>query len=574
MATPYARARAAWRRAGQRINRETAALANEFAGNEPDPEMAQPIQRARQALRRADSNTSARSYRSLGGVGGDEESDVEAQTRERRDRSDCLESHRQSFEGHMGLLFSPGSLERDHDYAPRAMHTQTPLLAHGRRAEPQNGATASSSEMSRSRWRSAVRSIVAINSLRPPTKLGRPESVVSEEEEPEEPQHVPGILSPKTDAVALLRLVTGSWMSLFLIAVPLGLSAQFFNWGPIAIFVLNFIALVPLALVLGEVTEDLALRFGDIIGGLLNATFGNVVELILSVAALSKGLYTVVAMSLIGSILSNLLLVLGFCFLCGGSKYKQQSFNLMVNKACCSLLFIASVAIVIPTSALSFYGPQRITNDTLYNLSHAIAILLIILYLCYLLFQLKTHSSFFSDSEGEGTPALSLIAALGALAGITVIVAVCSEFLTGALEAVADKSGLGQAFLGLIVLPIAGNACEHITAVFVAVKDKMDLAIGVALGSSIQIAIFVLPVMVLVGWAIGRPFLLDFEPFAALVLTLSVIHTYFVSADGNSNWLMGVQLISTYILIALLYLFMRDEEKPSASQLFASTRLL
>ncbi|BDA44139.1 Ca(2+)/H(+) antiporter [Coccomyxa sp. Obi] len=571
MATPYARARAAWRRAGQRINMETAALADEFAGN--DPEMAQPIQRARQALRRADSNISARSYRSVGIVGGDEDSDVEAQTRERRDRSDRLESHGRSFEGHMGLLFSPGSLERDHDFAPRALNAQTPLLADGR-AEPQNGATASSAERSRSRWRSAVRSIVAINSLRPPAKLGRPESVLSEEEEPEEPQHVPGILSPKTDAVALSRLVTGSWMSLFLIAVPLGLCAQFFNWGPIAIFVLNFIALVPLALVLGEVTEDLALRFGDIIGGLLNATFGNVVELILSVAALSKGLYTVVAMSLVGSILSNLLLVLGFCFLCGGSKYKQQSFNLMVNKACCSLLFIASVAIVIPTSALSFYGPERITNDTLRNLSHAIAILLILLYLCYLLFQLKTHSSFFSDSEGEGTPALSLVAALGALAGIAVIVAVCSEFLTGALEAVADKSGLGQAFLGLIVLPIAGNACEHITAVFVAVKDKMDLAIGVALGSSIQIAIFVLPVMVLVGWAIGRPFLLDIEPFAALVLTLSVIHTYFVSSDGNSNWLMGVQLISTYILIALLYLFMRDEEKPSASQLLASTSLL
>ncbi|KAK9915517.1 hypothetical protein WJX75_000169 [Coccomyxa subellipsoidea] len=572
MATPYARARAHWRSARQRINLETSSLPDRFAGEESDTEMAQPIQRARQALRQGDSINTARSYRSEGGTGSQDDSDVEAQVIGGRGRPRRMSSRKQSLEGHIGLLFSPGSVERDHEFAPRSL--QAHLLPGNNSPEHQNSAAVSGSEKNRSRWRSAVRSIVAVNSMRP-AKPPRLQSTAADEEVPEEePEHGPGIISPKTDAAALLRLVTSSWMSLFLVAVPLGFCAQFLGWGSIAIFVLNFIALVPLALVLGEVTEDLALRFGDIIGGLLNATFGNVVELILSVAALSKGLYTVVAMSLIGSILSNLLLVLGFCFLCGGSKYKQQSFNMMVNKACCSLLFIASVAIVIPTSALSFFGPQRVTDDTLRNLSHAIAILLILLYLCYLLFQLKTHSSFFSESEGEGEPALSLVAALAALTGITVVVAVCSEFLTGALEDVADKSGLGQAFLGLIVLPIAGNACEHITAVFVAVKDKMDLAIGVALGSSIQIAIFVLPVMVLVGWAIGRPFLLDIEPFAALVLTLSVIHTYFVSSDGNSNWLMGVQLVATYLLIALLYLFMHDEEKPSAGMLLPPGKAL
>ena len=135
--------------------------------------------------------------------------------------------------------------------------------------------------------------------------------------------------------------------------------------------------------------------------------------------------------------------------------------------------------------------------------------------------------------------------------------AVC-RFLTGAIEAVSAKSGLNQTFLGLIVLPIAGNACEHITAVFVAMKDKMDLAIGVALGSSIQIAIFVIPFMVIVAWCMGLPFYLDFEPFATMVLTLAVIHTFFVSSDGNSNWLLGVLLVATYILIGLLYLFLES----------------
>lgn len=132
------------------------------------------------------------------------------------------------------------------------------------------------------------------------------------------------------------------------------------------------------------------------------------------------------------------------------------------------------------------------------------------------------------------------------------------RFLTGAIEAVSAKSGLNQTFLGLIILPIAGNACEHITAVFVAMKDKMDLAIGVALGSSIQIAIFVIPFMVITAWCMGLPFYLNFEPFATMVLTLAVIHAFFVSSDGNSNWLLGVLLVATYILIALLYLFLES----------------
>ncbi|KAK9852807.1 hypothetical protein WJX84_009290 [Apatococcus fuscideae] len=371
------------------------------------------------------------------------------------------------------------------------------------------------------------------------------------------PSKGPGIISPMTDFRAYYQLVIGSWMNVLLLAVPLGWVAYFLHWGSMAVFLLNFAALIPLALILGEVTEDLALRFGQTIGGLLNATFGNVVEAILSIAALMKGLYTVVATSLIGSILSNLLLVLGFCFLCGGSKYKQQQFNLLANKACCSMLFMACIALSIPVSSQFMYGKEMADDTTVAHLSHGTAILLIIVYACYLLFQLKTHEDLFASDEGGEAPCLSLSGAIGGLAVITVIVAVCSEFLTGALEDVSKQSGLNQAFLGLIVLPIAGNACEHITAVFVSIKNKMDLAIGVALGSSIQIAVFVIPVTVIVGWVFNKPFFLDsFAPFPTLMLTFAVIHAYFVSSDGNSNWLMGVELVGTYTLIAMLYLFL------------------
>lgn len=373
----------------------------------------------------------------------------------------------------------------------------------------------------------------------------------------------PGIFAPKTDAKAIWAMLTASYMNLMLFCIPLGIVSGYLGWNPTLVFVSNFFTLIPLALILGEVTEDLAVRFGETIGGLLNATFGNVVELILSIAALQKGLYTVVATSLIGSILSNLLLVLGMCFLFGGMKHKQQRFNALANKVSSSLLFLACIAIIIPTAAKMFYGGEIITEKTLFNLSHAIAILLIGLYCCYLFFQLRTHVDYFTGEANEDEPALSLAGALGLLGVITVIVAIASEYLTGAIEAVSKSSGLNQAFLGLIVLPIAGNACEHITAVFVAVKNKMDLAIGVALGSSIQIAIFVIPVAVLAGWVMGKPFTLDFDSFAVLMLTVSVILAYFVSSDGSSNWLLGLQLVGTYCLIA--FVFLLEKEAPEAA---------
>eukprot|EP00775_Hariotina_reticulata_P012174 gene12173-12311_t len=315
----------------------------------------------------------------------------------------------------------------------------------------------------------------------------------------------------------------------------------------------NWLALVPLALLLGNVTEDLATRFGDTIGGLLNATFGNVVEIILSVAALRQGLYTVVSTSLLGSILSNLLLVLGCCFLFGGIYHQTQTFNAVANQATSSMLMLSCLSIVIPTAAM--HSGHHISEEALINLSRGTAVIMLLVYCCYLAFQLRTHHNLFKgDSDSEETPVMTLPAAILMLTAITVLVAICSEYLCSSIEEFSQKSGLSQAFLGMVVLPIAGNACEHITAVVVAVKNKMDLSLGVAVGSSIQIAVFAIPFVVLVGWAIGRPFSLDFDPFAVLVLMLSVIHANFVTSDARSHWLSGVVLVAAYVVIAVVYL--------------------
>mmetsp|Transcript_7985 Transcript_7985/g.15527 ORF Transcript_7985/g.15527 Transcript_7985/m.15527 type:complete len:444 (-) Transcript_7985:716-2047(-) len=381
-------------------------------------------------------------------------------------------------------------------------------------------------------------------------------------------------LPPLTHKSALARdfegikeMLMSSYINVFLFAIPVSFVSSYQGWNPVYTFSLSFLSLIPLALILGDITEDLALRFGDVVGGLINATFGNVVEIILSIAALQKNLYTVVSMSLIGSILSNLLLVLGCSFFFGGLKNKTQTFNAVGNRACSSLLFLACIGIIIPTAAEQLIPmPDSVASDLLgLRISRGAAILLLISYGCYLLFQLRTHRDYFSPAPtpGQGEeehedveiPMLSLPTASLFLGIITIIVAICSEFLTGSIEQVSSKTGLGEAFLGMIVLPIAGNACEHITAVMVAMKNKMDLAIGVAVGSSIQIALFAIPLVVVVGWATGHPFSLSFDSFSVLVVTVSVLHCNVITGDSVSHWMLGTQLIVVYGLVALAYLF-------------------
>ncbi|KAL4448639.1 hypothetical protein ABPG75_005858 [Micractinium tetrahymenae] len=236
-----------------------------------------------------------------------------------------------------------------------------------------------------------------------------------------------GMCAPLEDAKAVGHMLTSSWLNLLLVFLPIGLWAGLSGGNPSLVFTANFLALIPLVLFLGEVTEDLAARFGDTVGGLLNATFGNVVELVLSMSALRRGLYEVVAASLLGSILSNQLLVLGTCFFVGGIKYKEQRFSTFANKVSSSLLFLACIGILIHSTARMVYGKHVSTGHVLLNRSHVIALLLVGIYLCYLFFQLNTHVDLFQgEGEEEEVPALSLSGAMFCLTAITLIVTACS----------------------------------------------------------------------------------------------------------------------------------------------------
>ena len=343
--------------------------------------------------------------------------------------------------------------------------------------------------------------------------------------------------------------------------------------------------LPPFPLSFSRTTKKNSPNQGDTIGGLINATFGNVVEMILTVSALRRGLYQVVSLSLVGSILSNMLMVLGFCYLVGGLIYAEQRFSTLANKAFCSLLFMACIALLIPTTVSIFYDAKVMPPESVLKLSRATAVVMLLLYFAYLYFTLGTHSAMVEEDarvsalatrascaaseeqheeeeeeeeEENEVPQVSLLGAMLSLTLLTVLISLASEALTGSIETVAKRTGISTAFLSVIVLPIAGNAAEHLTAVVVAAKGKMDLAQSIALGSSLQISMLALPFAVLAAWAMGRPYSLALDPFSALVLFLSVTHAHATSSDGASNWLLGVQLIGTYILIALPFLYMRD----------------
>ncbi|KAF9331019.1 hypothetical protein BG006_006086 [Podila minutissima] len=352
-------------------------------------------------------------------------------------------------------------------------------------------------------------------------------------------------------------------INVLLVFIPLGIIADLLHWSEVTIFILNFIAIIPLAKLLGYATEEIALRLGENLGALLNASFGNAVELIMAIIALQKGEIEVVKASVLGSVLSNLLLVLGFCFVCGGIKFKAQTFNQTAAQTSASLLALSCLSLLIPAafSATS----SLVTEADLDHLSYGTAIVLLAVYILYLFFQLKTHTHLYSSNstEEEEEPQLPLWFGILLLLGITAIVAVCAEFLVGSIGGLAESWGLSRTFIGLILLPIVGNAAEHVTAVTVAMKNKMDLAIGVAIGSSMQIALFVTPLLVILGWIFvatgvlqaGHHMNLLFNTFETCVMFVSVLIVNYLIQDGESNWLEGVMLLSTYIIVAIAVYF-------------------
>ncbi|GJD00705.1 calcium/proton exchanger [Colletotrichum higginsianum] len=364
--------------------------------------------------------------------------------------------------------------------------------------------------------------------------------------------------TPFTVANQLQRTLLSSYINILILAAPVGIAISYVgSINKIAVFVVNFIAIIPLAAMLGFATEEIALRTGETLGGLLNATFGNAVELIVAILALAEGKVLIVQTSLIGSILSNLLLVMGFCFFFGGLNRSEQYFNTTVAQTAASLLALAVASVIVPTVFDKNDGTDNPVHVA--ALSRGTAVILLIIYASYLFFQLKTHNSVFNEEsqkrpdeeDDEEEPQLHFFVAVGTLTLATVLIAFCAEAMVSSIDYVTKEGGISEEFVGLILLPIVGNAAEHATAVTVAIKDKMDLAIGVAVGSSMQVALFLIPLLVIIGWGMGNDAMtLSFDLFQVAVLFVAVLLVNYLISDGKSHWLEGLQLICLYAIIA------------------------
>ncbi len=348
-----------------------------------------------------------------------------------------------------------------------------------------------------------------------------------------------------------------------LLFIPVSIAAHFLEWGATVVFITAALGIVPLANYMGSATEEIAVVTGPNIGGLLNATFGNATELILAFIALKAGLVEVVKATITGSIVSNLLLVMGFSMLLGGLRFKEQKFQPTAARLNASSMNLAVIAILLPTAVE--YTSSGIGEATLQQLSVAVAVVLILVYGLTLLFSMKTHSYLYDvgvaelddgeNSESESQHEVNLWFWVFILLVVTLAVAVESELLVDSLEEATSALGLTALFTGVIVLPIIGNAAEHATAVSVAMKDKMDLSVSVAVGSSMQIALFVAPVLVIAGWAIGQPMDLNFNPFELVAVAVAVLIANSISSDGESNWLEGSLLLATYTVLGLAFYF-------------------
>lgn len=348
-------------------------------------------------------------------------------------------------------------------------------------------------------------------------------------------------------------------MNYLLIFVPLPIVAHFLNWPHVVIFFGACLGIIPLAGLMGKATEHLADRLGSGPGALLNATFGNACELIIGFAALNAGLQEVVKASIIGSILGNVLLVLGGSILAGGLKYEKQTFNRTAATTSATLLALAAISLVVPAVFHFTLPPDRHINE--HRLAVVISVILLVTYGLSLLFSLKTHRHLYThEADPEANAAIGIAGwsvrrSTIILLVSTLLVVVQSEFLVRAVETTASALGITQLFIGVVLVAIVGNAAEHSTAIFMAMKNKMDLAINIALGSGSQIALFVAPVLVFVSFLIGKPMNLFFSPVEVLSVVVSVIILSFVTVDGECNWLEGAQLLAVYGILAAAFFF-------------------
>lgn len=351
------------------------------------------------------------------------------------------------------------------------------------------------------------------------------------------------------------------------VAFPAAAVLHFMHFDELWVFVAACIAIVPFAGLMGRATENLAEAMGPSIGGLLNATFGNAAELIIALFALWQGKTELVKASITGSILGNILLVLGASIVAGGCFHRRQTFNRTSASLGATLLALASIGLIVPT--IYYHLTKGVQNadeatETLNYLSDEIAIVLAVMYLLSLLFTLLTHRHLFAGPETEQDvhsepPEWSKLTSLIVLLVATAGIAWMSEMLVGSVEHAGKAMGMNPVFIGVIVVAIIGNAAEHSTAILVAVKDQMDLAVTIAIGSSIQVALFVAPVLVFAALAMGVEFDLHFSVMEVIAVVVAVVVTSMVSQDGETHWMEGAMLLAVYVMLALAFYHLPPE---------------
>jgi Ca2+:H+ antiporter len=407
---------------------------------------------------------------------------------------------------------------------------------------------------------------------------------------------------PNQDGVGILSMLMHP-LCVLLVCFPVGVASNILGWGAPCTFWLNFLGLIPLAKILGDATEELAAGLhNDMLAGLLNATFGNAVEVVMMVQTLRAGLLDVVKATLLGSVLSNLLLVLGCSFFFGGivshgtnwadvsqtnqpsipgrqstsppSTKKEESsemefvgekvqtFSVMTAMVNMSLLLLSCLSLSLVTVFFSENVSAGHMDEIILSVSRNCAIAMMLSYIAYVFFQLVTHREAMTEDEGEDDgeePALSVTASVSVMFGCTLIIAYSSELLVESLGEVVEQLGISSHFIGIILLPIVGNACEHASAIRFAIQDKPGLSIGIAVGSSTQISLFVVPFSVLMGWALDMPMDLNFGSLNTTLMSISVVVVLSIVVDGSATWLQGYLLMSAYYMVAVLYWHLPDK---------------
>ena len=346
------------------------------------------------------------------------------------------------------------------------------------------------------------------------------------------------------------------FLYILLVFLPVTIIGKAMGLSDPLLFAFSSLAIIPLAGLMGKSTDVISYYAGQKIGGLLNATFGNATELIIAFVAMKEGMFDVVKASLAGSVIGNILLVLGMSMLMGGIRFKTQVFNKHSINITASMLLFAVLGLSIP-AIFTHTLPESSLTTQFEGLSIIIAILMLLIYIMQFVFSFVTHRTLYEETiatDDEEKPAMGLPFAIGLLIAATVCIAVLSEIFVGTVEPMAESAGLSKTFVGIILVPIIGNAAEHSTAIIMAYKNKMNAAVEIALGSSLQIILFVIPVLILLS-LLFEPMSIVFTPFELVSVAASVLIANRVASDGESNWLEGLQLVAAYVIIGAAFFF-------------------